>query len=298
MYDGKLIRPADEPTRARVVFDRREALSEALTRRVELRRGLLKTERQELELVAAENFRKPRLDLVGRYRVHGFGDDLFGKASVPNGSAYGDLFRGDLQDWYLGIEFDTPIGNRIGRVAVRNAELNLMREQAILREEEHRIAYEVESTFSELDRAYAVTRMNYNRRITAQKRAEAVLAKYQIGNANLEFVEDAQRRAVDAESEFARSLVDYNVALASVHLSRGSYLEYVGVFLTESPETQRTYEVAAKPAPRFRTIRPAEYLEAPAPAPPSATAPPQLLQGVTYEAPASLPMLRRLPPVN
>lgn len=252
VYDGKLIRPSDEPVKAKIVFNRRDTLSNAFTRRVELRRQMWKIKRQELELVAARNFLKPRLDVVGQYRVHGFGDDLFGKVGVPNGSAYGDLFRGDLQDWFIGFEFKSPIGKRIGHVAVRNAELKLAREKKILREQEHRIAHELDAALSELERAYIVSRASYNRRRAARQRAGAVRAKYQDGNAVLEFVEDAQHRAVEADSDFAWSLVNYNIALANVHYSRGSYLEYLGVYLTESPSSPAAYESAARQTRRFR----------------------------------------------
>jgi len=250
VYDGKLIRPTDKPIRAKIVFNRRDSLDQALMRRVELRRQMWQVKRRELQLAAARNFLKPRLDVVGRYRVHGFGDDLFGKGSIPNGSAYGDLFRGDLQDWFVGVELKSPVGRRLGHAAVRNAELRLSREKAVLREQEHQIAHELDAAFSELRRAYVVSRANYNRRIAARQRASAMRDKYQMGKAVLEFVEDAERRAVEAESDFVWSLVNYNIALANVHYSRGSYLEFLGVHLTESPWSSDAYKTAIRNARR------------------------------------------------
>lgn len=258
VYDGKLIRPADKPIRAKIVFNRRDSLDEALLRRVELRRQMWRIKRRELELAAARNFLKPRLDVFGQYRVHGFGDDLFGKAGVPNGSAYGDLFRGDLQDWLVGVELKSPIGRRLGHAAVRNAELKLSREKALLREQEHQIAHELDAAFSELQRAYVVSRANFNRQLAARQRAVAMRDKYRMGKAILEFVENAERRASEAESDFVWSLVSYNIALANVHYSRGSYLEFLGVHLTESPWLAGAYETAERNARRTRR-KPMDY---------------------------------------
>lgn len=234
VYDGKLIRPADEPVRAEVVFDRPASLDIAFQRRVELRRQMLTIQRQEMELTAARNFVQPRLDLVGSYRVHGFGENLFGSPATPNGSAYGDLFRGDLQDWVVGMEWTAPVGFRQGNAAVRNSQLKLMREKAILREQEHQIAHELDAAFAELHRSFATSRANYNRRVAARQRANAVRDKYQADDIPLEFVEDAQQRAVEADAAFARAQVDHAMALATVHFARGTYLDYVGVHLSEA----------------------------------------------------------------
>src|SRR6185503_11649598 len=53
--DGRLIRPSDEPTMAQVHFDWATTHSEALARRVELRRQKWTIKRRELELIAAKN---------------------------------------------------------------------------------------------------------------------------------------------------------------------------------------------------------------------------------------------------
>ena len=53
--DGRLIRPADEPTTARVTFDWQQSLVEALSRSAELRRQKWRIKQRELELTAAKN---------------------------------------------------------------------------------------------------------------------------------------------------------------------------------------------------------------------------------------------------
>jgi len=250
--DGRLIRPADDPSTVPVAFDWQESLQDSLTRRVELRRQRWVVKRRELELTAAKNFLRMRVDLLGQYRWRGAGEDLFGDRGIPHGSAFADLLDGDFQEWQLGLQLATPIGNRIGHTAVRNAELLVARERALYREQELYVSHELSNSMAELDRAYAVTRSYYNARLAAQQQLVEVGRKYDEGMVPLDFVLDAQRRTVEADSLYYRSLVDYNLAMTSVYYSRGILLGYYGVYLTEGPWTDEAYSSAAKQARRFR----------------------------------------------
>ena len=158
LNDGRLIRPADEPPKAELVFDWYESLNEAMFRRVELRRQNWSIKQRELELLAARNQLLMRLDLVGLYRWRGFGDELFGENWRPNGSAFNDLFQGDLQGWNLGLQLTAPVGNRIGHVAVRHAELFLARERAVLREQERQISRELSDAMRRAGRGHTIRR--------------------------------------------------------------------------------------------------------------------------------------------
>ena len=61
--DGRLIRPIDEPTVAKVEFDWTAANVEALVRRAELRQQKWQLKQRELELIAARNRLLPILDV-------------------------------------------------------------------------------------------------------------------------------------------------------------------------------------------------------------------------------------------
>ncbi len=252
LSDGRLIRPRDEPVTVDVTFDWTEAVAEALARRVELRKQKWVIRRRQLELSAARNFLHMRLDTVAQYRWRGFGDNLFGSRDRPNGSAFDDLFGGDLQEWRLGVELSTPIGNRIGHVAVRNAQWQVARETALYRQQERQVVRELSRAFVEIDRAYQVTRANYNRSVASFEQLRAVEVKYQAGESLLEFVIDAQRRATEASSIYYRSLVEYSLAIMNVHLARGTLLDFNNVYLTEGRWSAWAHRSAGKQASRFR----------------------------------------------
>ena len=229
--DGRIIVPASDPISIDTVFDWQDSLQTALNKRVELRRQQWQVKRSDLELVAARNFQKMRVDLVGQYRYRGFGDDLFGDHEA---SAFDSLSTGNLQEWRVGMEISGPIGNRLGNAALRHAELRQMRERVILEEMERQISHELNAAFTELDRAYMVTRSHYNRRTATLIRLKSERDKNDKGLADLDLVLDAQRQAVDAESGYYRALVDYNLAILNVFYTRGTLLEHHRVALAES----------------------------------------------------------------
>jgi len=245
--DGRLIRPADEPTTAGVAFDWQESLAEGLCRSPELRQEKWEVKSRELELIAAKNFLLPRCDAVGRYRWVGLGDELIqshGGSDNPalfNSNAYQVMTGGKYQEWHLGLEFNMPIGFHKEHAGVRNAQLALARERARLQEQELELSHQLSHAVRELEAQYVLSRTNFNRRVAAQRQVDAVAAAYEAETVTLDLLLDAQRRLAQAESDFYRSLVDYNKAISQVHYRKGSLLEYNGVQLSEGPWPGKAY---------------------------------------------------------
>ena len=256
--DGRLIRPADEPTVASIVYDWSASVTEAMQRRVELRQQRWIVRRHELELRASRNYTLPRLDFIGQYGWRGFGDDLFGSQSVPEGSAFADLFGGDLQDWRLGLEYVSRVGNRPGYAAQHNARLRLARERAVLTTQEQQVEHELAAAFANLDRAFANVRSLYNSRVAALDRVQTI-SKRAGETERVFFLLDAQQQAADALAAFHRGVVDYNLAVMDVEYRRGTALNYYNVSLTEGPWSREAHASAAKQArhyvPRQHYIR-------------------------------------------
>lgn len=252
MSDGRLIRPADEPTLAKVAFDWSGIHCEALTRRVEIRREKWEIKRRELELIAARNFLLPRIDAVGRYRWVGLGDDLINQNDVafntPGSSAFGTLDSGQFQEWQLGLEANIPIGFRRELSGIRHQELLLARERALLQDLELEVSHQLGDAIRDIDNNYGLTQTNFNRRVAAEAEVQAVNASYEAGRIGLDLLLDAQRRRAEAESAYYRSLVDYNRAIMEVHYRKGSLLDYDGVYLAEGQWPAKAYFDAMRQA--------------------------------------------------
>lgn len=243
-----LIRPSDEPFPASVVFDWGSVSTEALARRGELRRQRWRVKQRELELLGARNFMMPRLDAVGLYRFRGFGDKLLSPNPVdtPFNNAYGNLTTGDFQEWQAGLEFGMTLGFRQAAVAVRNAELHLARERAILKAQEQEVLYDLAQAVSEMDRGFVVMQTNYNRMIAARQQVAAVQAAFEDDAIQFLSVLDAQRRQAEDEAQYFRSRVEYAVGLKNVHFEKGTLLDYLGVATAEGPWPEKAYDDAAR----------------------------------------------------
>lgn len=253
--DGQLIRPSDEPPTPRIEFDWDAVQAEALTRRAQLRRQRWLIKRRELEVVGARNFLWPTLDTVGRYRWRGFGHDLVAGGPRTNAlgerqfnSAVQDLASLDFQEWQLGVEFSMPLGRRRAHAAVRNAELQLARERAILREQERQVVHDVSNAVAEARRAYEMTQIVYNRRIAALTQVRAVQEAFESEKVPLDNVLEAQRRLAEVQTRYFAALVDHALAVKNVHFEKGSLLDYNAISLSEGPWPSKAYDDADRRA--------------------------------------------------
>ena len=254
----QLIRPSDEPADAPVVYDWASIRHEALTKREELRQQRWKVKRREMEMIAAKNFLKPSLDLVGRYRWRGFGEGLIGPGDGPRFSnAYADLTSGDFQEPQIGIELNVPIGFRQGRVALRNVEYYLMRERSILREQERQVLHDLSNSVGEAARALVVLQIAFSRVEAAKVQVREVADAYDRAEVDLFVLLDAQRRLADAESNYFRRRVEHALAIRNIQFEKGSLLQYCRVQLAEGPWPLKAYRDAAdREYYRGRQIRP------------------------------------------
>lgn len=264
--DGSLIRPADEPSTAKITFDWNEVVDEALYRRVELRRQKWLIKRRELELVAARNYLLPRLDALALYRFRGFGNDLLGP-SLSNDNqfdnAFGNLMLGHYQEWQMGAQLNVPLGFRQAMAGVRNAELQLTRERAVLANQERQIVHEMSEAIAEVERAHNALTTQFDRRLAAERQLALVenkAANPPSGEAvPIEFIFDAQRRWTDAQLAYFRTLVEYNVAVKNVHWEKGSLLDHCEVYLAEGPWNPKAYVDARKRTHERSVARPMDY---------------------------------------
>ncbi len=249
--DGRLIRPSDEPTTARISFDWQQSLVESLSRSAELRRQKWVIKQKELELLASKNLLLPRLDILGRYRFLGMGQDLINQNYSPyegnrgdplfGTDAYSSLLSGQFQEWQAGAQFLMPLGFRRELSTVRNFQLQLARERSRLQDEEMEVSHALVEAVRNVDTNFALSQTNFNRRVASERQVEAVQAAYDAGTVTLDQLLDAQRRRADAESAYYRAVVDYNRSIAQLHFRKGSLLEYNGVFLAEGPWPGKAY---------------------------------------------------------
>jgi outer membrane protein TolC len=238
--DGRLIRPSDEPTTAKISFNWCESLTEGLCRSVELRQEKWRIKQRELELIASKNFLLPKLDGVALYRWVGLGNTLVG-ADNTTSNAFGNLIDSNHQEWQLELQLQIPIGFRKEMAGVRNAQLGLARERTLLQEQELELSHLLASTLQDLADHYKVAQTNFNRREAGEAEVRALTSAFDHGEPVLNVLLDAQLRLTEAEVNYYTDIVNYNKAITQVHFRKGSLLEYNGVYLAEGPWPHKAY---------------------------------------------------------
>jgi len=238
--DGTVIRPVDEPVSAEVVPDWYASITEALSRRVDLRRQKWNIKSLELQLAAAEDLTQPRLDFIGGYQVNAFGDDLL-NYSGPAINSYGQtLAAGNQTGWNLGLQMNWPIGLRSAHAQARNYELRLLKAQKVLALAELDVGHELAASFQELARSYATMRSGYQAYVAAEENVQGLLPRV-LTEDTVDVILRAYQRRAEAELAFYRNLVDYSKALAALQWRMGTILDYNSVAVAEGPWDPAAY---------------------------------------------------------
>jgi hypothetical protein len=245
--DGKLLQPVDVPTEAPVVYDWNACVAEALQAREELRRQRWVIKQRELELIANRNFLLPQLDLISRYRLRGFGEDLLGPASASS-----SLYDGQFQEWQVGMEYAMPVGFRRAHAAVQNSRLAIAREVEVLREQERFVQFGLSNAINESRRAYENVKLQ-------EKRLEAIVGQLNVIDLKRQDSEreeldvrlETHRRLLDARLRYHQAQVEYMLSLRNVNYEKGSLLSYCNIQLAETRAHPQAYaDAAARAAAR------------------------------------------------
>jgi outer membrane protein TolC len=231
--DYRIIRPSETPSLARTVYQWESLVESALDKRPELRQQMWRIKQRELELLASRNFLLPRLDAVATYRNNGFGDQLVGGGGRFS-SAAADMASGDHDEWELGLQFNMPVGFRQAHTGVRNGELKLIREQAVLDEQRKQILHDLGSAVRQIHQSYRSTENNMNRVIAAQEVVKSRLAAFEADAVNVDLLLDSVQRQAEAQTEFERAQIDLQLANEAVNFQSGQLLSAHAVHLGQS----------------------------------------------------------------
>lgn len=230
--DEHLLKPADEPLLSQTVFNWKDLSSNALNARVELREQQWRIKQRKLEIIAARNFLLPRLDALATYRNNGFGDDLAGGGGRFS-SALNDAFTNDHGEWEIGLTYDMTIGFRQAHAGVRNAELAMQREKAVLKEQQRQILHDLGSAVRQVDQNYSNIELQFNRLDAARNTVSARIAAYEADTVGFDELLDAQQRLLQSELAYYQATTGYELAKNELLNQSGRLLQEYGVNLAE-----------------------------------------------------------------
>lgn len=238
--DGSLIQTTDRPDTPPMIFNWNDVVNSAHQKRIEIQVQSLKVEKKELEVIASREFKKPRLDAIGAYRYRGLGDNIYGSrvlSTDPDESTYTPT-----HEWWAGLSLSYPVGQRLAHSAMRNAQLELSREKAVLAEVERQIIYGISNAKSEYERTRKLSDL-------AEMRRQKALEQYEILSNPVirasdepqdNLLLDSQRRLAEAESNLLRSKIQEKLAIKNLYFEMGMLFESYNIQFEEGDQTLKS----------------------------------------------------------
>ncbi|MGQ9500305.1 MAG: TolC family protein [Dissulfurimicrobium sp.] len=216
-----------------------ESLSLALKRRPDLEAQRLSVEANDINLKYYKNQRLPRLDLEATLGINGLsGGDrpvTFGRDAIPSTSPlvgdYWDSIKNTTRDkqWYVGMRFSYPIGNRGPEARYRQADLE--KRQAIyhLKRLEDISETEVKNAFIASKRALERIKVAERFETLAQTTLSQEMERLKEGLSDTFHILQYQNNVISAKLKKATALADFNKGLANLYRATGTNLERYGI---------------------------------------------------------------------
>ncbi len=246
--DGRLIRPIQEPSLARIEFDWDESTCQMLYLSPELRKGRTVIKQRELEQISAKNQLLPEVNLSLLYRWVGVGDTLGPPARrnvnfpAPGSSALGELTEGNYQEGAIRLEITpTAVGGRRERARIRGSQLRLVQSRAFLQDAERLLVSQLSDAVAKTETHYQLVHTHAQRWQAAEQEVEARLAEFKGGRSPVNVVLQSQQRRADAQISYYRALGEYNKSINYVDYLKGTMLANSNITLAEGPWNKKAY---------------------------------------------------------
>lgn len=185
---------------------------------------ILEADRQRL--VQADNQALARLDTTARYRWNGL------EGEVPAGNRIHSS-SGDFDDWTISVNFSVPLGLRSERALLRQQQLIIRRDRAVLEQGLHSMQHELALSLRNLDQFYDQYERFKSVRAAADRNLQQQMERFEEGLESFIVVLQAIVDWGNAVSSEAESLSLYNTELANLELRTGTILDSHGVTFYE-----------------------------------------------------------------
>lgn len=224
LADETEIVPTDFPPFQPIVVDRIAEVQTALDNRAEIAESKLGISSAQVQVGVATNQALPLLDVTFTYNVDGLGESQH--------DAFSEVTKNDFHTYFVGINFELPVGNRARRAALARAKQQ--HGQAIAR---------LKQTFEQiiLDVNVAVREVHV--------RHDQIIPNLQSAEADVDQVDSIRARAEKMDfltlnqelgalqslaqnrNNLLLSLVDYGIAIVDLERSKGTLLQYNNIEL-------------------------------------------------------------------
>ena len=224
--DGVQIVPSTPPTRDQVQFRWNEINYTAQSLRPDLVELNLILMADRKRLVQSRNLAQPQLDAVALQRWDGLSGQVINGNQLSSG-------MGDNSSWTMGVNFSVPLSLRKSRAQVRNHELLIMKDRALIQQNLHLIEHQLATSVRTIDQNFLQYEAFRDARQAAKENLEVRVQRLFTGNENfLNFLQGVTDWGNAVASE-AQALASYNSGLADLERQTGTILETHGIRFVE-----------------------------------------------------------------
>ncbi len=216
------------PQIARFEVNRLGEVQTALEHREEIKEQQGRIDIAKINVGRAKNEELPRFDLTFRYTVDGLG----GNAD----RAMDQVFEHDFVEYFVGVEFSMPIGNRGPLAASQRARLQHVQAMASLKSIFEEIILDVNLAVRQLSTSYEQIGPAYEAAEARVREVDSIVARAErkdINTLNSEL--SARQSLANARRGMVAAIVAYNVAIIDLERSKGTLLDYYNVIVPETP---------------------------------------------------------------
>ncbi len=235
--------PAQEPLR-----EAGSLVQAALVRRPDLAQAQLQITNSEIGLKGSRNALLPEMDLVGTIQNNGLAGQVNSTAPVGNagprnadptfigggGTFLGQILGHNYPNYFIGVQLNIPLRNRIAQSDVIRDEIQLRQAQVRRQQLENQIRLEVENALLSLQRARASFDAAVETRQLQEEALDAEQQRYEVGASTTFMVIQYQRDLAQARSSEVVTQGNYAKAIAALERATGQTLDTYKVSMEDA----------------------------------------------------------------
>jgi len=224
LADETEIIPEDLPQTPRLVVDRLAEVQAALDNREEIKEQQLRVASAELLVGRAKNAELPRFDLTFRTTYDGLAQNA--------DRAFDEMSRSKFIEYFVGVEFEMPIGNRGPRAARLRAGLQHQQQIAQLKSTLEKIILDVNLTVRTMDTAFDQIVPSFEAAQAREREVDSIVARAERKDINTLTTELSARQSLAAARRaMLGAMVEYNISIVDLERAKGTLLKYHNVVI-------------------------------------------------------------------
>jgi outer membrane protein TolC len=217
-------------------------ISEALHKRPELAESHIDLVNRQISRRAASNALLPSLSLVAFYAGSGLAGpvnpvySLGQQSTVPTDfvGALGHAFNNSSPDYYVGLNLNIPIRNRVAKADQFRSELEYRQAELRLEQLKKQVRIEVRNAQYALDQTGARVEAARKARDLAQRTFDITKKEQELGAGSIYQTLSAQRDLALAELDLVSALTTYQKAKVELDRVTGATLEHNGILIQDA----------------------------------------------------------------